>query len=42
MILSNAASAGAFMERLLVLLLGQRQVAGRERLSEQRSEGQPG
>jgi hypothetical protein len=42
MILSNAALAGAFGERLRVLPLGQPQVAGRERLSEQRSEVQLG
>jgi hypothetical protein len=42
MILSNAALAGAFMERLLVLLLGQRRVVGPEPPSEQRSEAQPG
>ena len=42
MILFNAALAGAFGERLLVLRLEQPQVAGREPPSEQRSEGQPG
>src|ERR1700730_18219444 len=42
MILSNAVLVGAFWERLLVLRLEQRQVAGREQPSEQRSEGQPG
>src|SRR3954463_6817690 len=41
MILSNAALAGAFWERLLVRPLEQRRVAGREPPSEQRSEGQP-
>jgi hypothetical protein len=39
MILSNAAWAGAFGERLLVLPLEQRLVAGREPPSERRSEG---
>jgi hypothetical protein len=42
MILFNAALVGAFWERLLVLPLEQRRVAGREPPSEQRSEGQPG
>ena len=42
MILFNAALVGAFWERLLVLRLEQRRVAGRERPSEQPSEGQPG
>jgi hypothetical protein len=42
MILFNAALVGAYWERLLVLRLEQRQVAGREPPSEQRSEGQPG
>ena len=42
MILSNAALAGAFGERLLVLPLEQRRVVGREPPSEQRSAGQPG
>jgi hypothetical protein len=42
MILSNAALAGAFWERLRVLPLEQRRVAGRVPPSEQRSEGQPG
>ena len=42
MILSNAALVGAYWERLLVLPLEQRRVAGREPPSEQRSEGQPG
>src|ERR1700730_16370005 len=42
MILSNAVLVGAFWERLLVLRLEQRQVAGREQPSERRSEGQPG
>jgi hypothetical protein len=42
MILSNAASAGAFGERLLVLRLEQRRVAGREPPSEPRSAGRPG
>jgi hypothetical protein len=41
MILSNAALAAAFGERLLVLPSEQRRVAGQERPSEQRSEGQP-
>ena len=41
MILSNAALVEAYWERLLVLRLEQRRVAGREPLSEQRSEGQP-
>jgi hypothetical protein len=39
---SNAALVGGYWERLLVLRLEQRQVAGREPPSEQRSEGQPG
>src|SRR5229473_6468929 len=42
MIRFNAALAGAYWERLLVLPLEQRRVAGREPPSEQRSEGQPG
>jgi hypothetical protein len=42
MILCNAALVGAYWERLLVLPLEQRRVAGREPPSEQRSEGQPG
>jgi hypothetical protein len=42
MIRSNAASVGAYWERLLALLLEQRQVAGREPPSEQQSEGQQG
>src|SRR5216683_6704076 len=42
MIPSNAALVGAYWERLLVLRLEQRRVAGREPPSEQRSEGQPG
>ena len=42
MILFNAASVGEYWERLLVLPLEQRRVAGREPPSEQRSEGQPG
>jgi hypothetical protein len=42
MILFNAALAGEYWERLLVLPLEQRRVAGREPPSEQRSEGQPG
>ena len=42
MILFNAALVGAYWERLLVLPLEQRRVAGREPRSEQRSEGQPG
>jgi hypothetical protein len=42
MILFNAASAGAYWERLLALPLEQRRVAGQEPPSEQRSEGQPG
>jgi hypothetical protein len=42
MILFNAASVGAYWERLRVLRLEQRRVAGREPPSEQRSEGQPG
>jgi len=42
MILFNAASAGAYWERLLALPLGERRVAGREPPSELRSEGQPG
>jgi hypothetical protein len=42
MILSNAALVEEYWERLLVLLSEQRRVAGREPLSEQRSEGPPG
>jgi hypothetical protein len=42
MILFNAASAVAYWEPLLVLPSEQRRVAGRERPSEQRLEGQPG
>src|SRR6516162_4999530 len=42
MIRFNAASAGAYWERLLALPLGERRVAGREPPSELRSEGQPG
>ena len=42
MILFNAALVGAYWERLLVLPLEQRRVAGREPPSEQRLEGQPG
>src|ERR1700730_8818487 len=42
MILFNAAWVGAYWERHLVLRLEQRRVAGRERPSEQRLEGQPG
>src|SRR5229473_115860 len=42
MIRFNAALAGAYWERLLVLPLEQRRVGGREPPSEQRSEGQPG
>jgi hypothetical protein len=42
MIPFNAALAGAYWERLLVLPLEQRRVAGREPPSEQRSAGQPG
>jgi hypothetical protein len=42
MIPSNAALVGGYWERLLVLRLEQRQVAGREPPSEQRSGGQPG
>src|SRR6266852_1803862 len=42
MIPFNAALVGAYWERLLVLSLEQRRVAGREPPSEQRSEGQPG
>src|SRR5690242_8952210 len=42
MIPSSAALVGAYWERLLVLPLEQRRVAGREPRSEQRSEGQPG
>jgi hypothetical protein len=42
MILFNAASAVAYWEPLLVQPSEQRRVAGRERPSEQRSEGQPG
>ena len=42
MILFNAALVAAYWERLLVLPLEQRQVAGREPPLEQRSEGQPG
>jgi len=42
MIRFNAALAGAYWERLLVLPLEQRRVAGRERPSEQRLEVQPG
>src|SRR5712671_1605054 len=42
MILFNAASVGEYWERLLVLPLEQRRVAGREPPLEQRSEGQPG
>jgi hypothetical protein len=42
MILFNAAWVGAYWERLLVLPLEQRRVAGRERPSEQRLEGLPG
>jgi hypothetical protein len=42
MIPFNAASVGAYWERLRVLPLEQRQVAGREPPSEQRLEGQPG
>ena len=42
MILSSAALVEAYWERLRVLPLEQRRVAGREPRSEQRSEGQPG
>jgi hypothetical protein len=42
MILFNAALVGAYWERPRERLLEQRQVAGREPPSEQRSEGQPG
>jgi hypothetical protein len=42
MILFNAAWVGEYWERLLVLPLEQRRVAGREPPLEQRSEGQPG
>src|SRR5580704_6357848 len=42
MIPFNAASVGEYWERLLVLPLERRRVAGREPPSEQRSEGQPG
>jgi hypothetical protein len=42
MIPSNAALAGEYWERLLVLPLEQRRAAGREPPSEQRSAGQPG
>ena len=42
MILFNAAWVGAYWERLLVLPLEQRRVAGREPPSEQRLEAQPG
>jgi hypothetical protein len=42
MILFNAALVVAYWERLLVRPLERRRVAGRERPSEQRSEGQPG
>jgi hypothetical protein len=42
MILSNAALAGAFGERLLVLPSEQRRVAGREQPLERRSEVQLG
>jgi hypothetical protein len=42
MILSNAALAGAFGERLLVPPSEQRRVAGQERPSERRSEVQLG
>jgi hypothetical protein len=42
MILFSAAWVEAFWERLLVPPLEQRRVAGRERPSAQRSEGQPG
>src|SRR6266446_4905195 len=42
MILFNAALVAGYWERLLVLPLEQRRVAGREPPSEQRSEGQPG
>jgi hypothetical protein len=42
MIPFNAALAGEYWERLLVLRLEQRRVAGREPRLEQRSEGQPG
>ena len=42
MIPFNAASAGAYWERLLVLLLEQPRAVDRERPSEQRSEEQPG
>jgi hypothetical protein len=41
MIPSNAALVGAYWERLLVLPLEQRRVAGREPPSEQQSEEQP-
>ena len=41
MIPFNAALVGAYWERLLVLPLEPRQVAGREPPSEQRSVGQP-
>src|ERR1700720_2450122 len=42
MTLFNAALVGAYWERLLVLPLEQRRVAGREPRSERPSEGQPG
>ena len=42
MILFNAASAGAYWERLPALPLEERRLAGREPPLEQRSEGQPG
>src|SRR6266446_318237 len=42
MILFNAALVAGYWERLLVLPLEQRRVAGREPPSERRSEGQPG
>jgi hypothetical protein len=42
MILFNAASAGAYWERLLALPLEERRLAGQEPPLEQRSEGQPG
>ena len=42
MIPSNAALAGEYWERLLVLRLEQRRVAGREPPLAQPSEGQPG
>jgi hypothetical protein len=42
MILFNAASAGAYWERLPALPLEERRLAGQEPPLEQRSEGQPG